>query len=74
MWWRRHQAEPRLQWMLSGLAHQSVALRAAAQDELRGLCGDVAGYRFDQPRRERDLAQRRWVDWWQERGYPVYPT
>ncbi|MCS6911665.1 MAG: hypothetical protein RMK29_09410 [Myxococcales bacterium] len=72
LWWRRHAGEPRLQWMLSGLGHPSAAVRASAQDELRGLSGDVAGYRFDLPRREREAAQRRWIDWWQRRGYPVH--
>ncbi len=72
-WWRRHQAEPRLQWMLAGLCHQSVAVRASAQDELRRLCGDAAGYRFDLPQRERQHAARRWAAWWQRCGYAVYP-
>jgi hypothetical protein len=71
-WWSRHQAEPRLQWMLSALSHESSTVRASAQDELRSLCGDVAGYRFDLPRRDRDAACRRWVRWWQGRGYSVY--
>ena len=70
-WWRRRQDEPRLQWLLEGLTHPSAMLRSAAQDELTGLSGDVVGYRFDQPRRERDVLRRRWVEWWQRRGFPV---
>jgi HEAT repeat protein len=70
-WWRRHQTEPRLQWLLAGLCHPSAIIRLAAQDELCELSGDVASYRYDQPRRERDLAARRWVDWWQSHGYEV---
>jgi hypothetical protein len=58
--------------MLSALSHESSTVRASAQDELRSLCGDVAGYRFDLPRRDRDAACRRWVRWWQGRGYSVY--
>ena len=46
-------------------------LRSAAQDELTGLSGDVVGYRFDQPRRDREQARKRWAQWWQRRGYPV---
>jgi hypothetical protein len=72
LWWRKHHDEPRLQWMLLALGHQNPVIRASAQDELRGLCGDVVGYRFDHQRREREAAQRRWVEWWQRRGYPVY--
>ncbi|MFO0578137.1 MAG: hypothetical protein U1A78_29375 [Polyangia bacterium] len=70
-WWRRHQEQPRLQWLLDGLANPSAMLRSAAQEELAALCGDVVGYRFDQPRRERDVLRRRWVEWWQRRGFPV---
>lgn len=70
-WWRRRQDEPRLQWLLEGLAHPSAMLRSAAQDELTSLSGDVVGYRFDQPRRERDQLRKRWAQWWQRRGYPV---
>ena len=70
-WWRRSQDEPRLQWLLEGLTHSSAMLRSAAQDELTGLSGDVVGYRFDQPRRDREVARKRWAQWWQRRGYPV---
>ena len=70
-WWRRSQDEPRLQWLLEGLTHSSAMLRSASQDELTGLSGDVVGYRFDQPRRDREVARKRWAQWWQRRGYPV---
>jgi HEAT repeat protein len=70
-WWRRHQSEPRLQWLLAGLMHESAAIRAAAQDELCEMSGDVASYRYDQPRSERTQAARRWADWWQAQGYDV---
>ena len=70
-WWRRHQSEPRLQWLLSGLCHGSAMIRSAAQDELSGMSGDVAGYRFDQPARERDAAAKQWADWWLRHGYDV---
>ena len=70
-WWRSHQGEPRLRWVLEALLHQNGEVRAAAQDELRSLSGDVAGYRFDLPRRERESAQQRWSQWWQRRGFSV---
>ena len=70
-WWRRHQAEPRLQWLLAGLCHPSAVIRATAQDELLSMSGDVASYRYDQPRDERDVAVRRWVNWWQAQGFDV---
>ena len=70
-WWRRHQSEPRLQWLLAGLCDKSAVIRSAAQDELLEMSGDVASYRFDLPKQDRDQAARRWVDWWQAAGYDV---
>jgi len=70
-WWRRHQGEPRLQWLLAGLCHSSALIRQSSQDELFEMSGDVASYRYDQPTSERDQAARRWVDWWQAHGYDV---
>lgn len=70
-WWRRHQYEPRLQWLLSGLCHDSAMIRSSAQDELFEMSGDVAGYRFDQPSRERESAAKQWASWWQRHGYEI---
>lgn len=70
-WWRRHQAEPRLQWLLAGLCHGSAMIRSSAQDELVEMSGDVSGYRFDLPTRERESAAKQWAEWWQRHGYDV---
>jgi hypothetical protein len=35
------------------------------------MSGDIAGYRYDDPKRERELARKRWAEWWQRRGYQV---
>lgn len=70
-WWRRHQYEPRLQWLLSGLCHDSAMIRSSAQDELFEMSGDVVGYRFDQPSRERESAAKQWASWWQRHGYEI---
>lgn len=70
-WWQKHGAESRLSWSLAGLSHNDALIRSSAQEELVLLSGDIAGYRFDHPKRERELARKRWVEWWQRRGYPV---
>ncbi|HND09671.1 MAG TPA: hypothetical protein PLY80_04500, partial [Pseudomonadota bacterium] len=70
-WWSKHGSEPRLSWLLRGLSHADQQVRALAQDELTQLSGDVAGYRSEQPKRERELAAKRWTEWWQRRGYAV---
>lgn len=70
-WWRRHQFESRLSWLLSGLCHGSALIRSSAQDELTEMSGDVTGYRFDMPVRPREQAAQRWSDWWEQRGFPT---
>ena len=69
IFWEKHGHEPRLSWLLAGLYHANEIVRASAQEELLLLSGDVAGYRFDQPKRERDKAAARWSAWWHRRGY-----
>ncbi len=70
-WWQKHGNQARLSWLLAGLSHSDPLIRSSAQDELVGLSGDVAGYRYDHPKRERELARKRWAEWWQRRGYAV---
>ena len=70
-WWEKNSQKPRLAWLLSGLFHANETVRAAAQQELLTMSGDVAGYHFDHPRRERERAAARWTAWWQRRGYPI---
>jgi hypothetical protein len=44
-------------------------VRKSASDELRTLSeGESFGYHFDQPKKEREDARRKWVDWWRKNG------
>jgi HEAT repeat protein len=63
-WWERHRGEPRVEWMLEGLGHGEAEVRESASEELRTLSADSFGYHFDLPKREREEARKRWVDWW----------
>jgi hypothetical protein len=67
-WWRRNAARPRGEWLVEGLGHKDPALRQAAFEELRTLAGDSFGYAPDQPKREREQAQRRYRVWWNTVG------
>jgi HEAT repeat protein len=67
-WWERHRHQPRLEWMLEGLGHGEAEVRMSAADELRALSHDAFGYHFDLPKREREEARRRWVDWFRSHG------
>src|SRR5207253_4326793 len=63
-WWERHRNEPRVEWMLEGLGHAEAEVRLSASEELRALSSEYFGYHFDLPKREREEARRKWVDWW----------
>lgn len=67
-WWERHRNEPRVEWMLEGLGHAEAEVRLSASEELRALSSEHFGYHFDLPKREREEARRKWVDWWRTHG------
>jgi hypothetical protein len=67
-WWERHRNEPRLEWMLEGLAHVEAEVRMSASEELKAMTTEYFGYQFDMPKREREEARRKWVDWWRANG------
>ena len=62
-WWERHRDQPRVEWMLEGLAHAEAEVRLSASEELRGVSQQEFGYTFDGPKREREESRKKWVDW-----------
>ncbi len=63
-WWERHRDQPRVEWMLEGLAHAEPEVRLSASEELRRLSDEqYFGYSFDGPKREREDARKKWIDW-----------
>jgi hypothetical protein len=67
-WWERHRDQPRIEWMLEGLGHAEAEVRLSASEELRGMTNEYFGYAFDLPKREREDARKRWVDWFRAHG------
>jgi hypothetical protein len=67
-WWDRHRNEPRIEWMLEGLGHAESEVRLSASEELRVVAPESFGYYADQPKREREEARKRWIDWWRTHG------
>jgi hypothetical protein len=63
-WWEKHRGEPRVEWMLEGLGHSEAEVRESASEELRALSPETFGYHFDLPKREREEARKKWIDWW----------
>jgi hypothetical protein len=66
-WWDRHKSEAREEWLFEGLGHSDDTIRASAADELRRLYPESFGYHWDGPKREREEARKRWLDWYRAR-------
>jgi HEAT repeat protein len=66
--WAEKGSQPRLEWLLDGLAHETAEIRLAAESELYQISSDYFGYHFDLPEREREEARRRWTAWWRRQG------
>jgi hypothetical protein len=65
-WVADHQEQPRLHWVVEGLAHKEASIRAAAFAELQGLSRDHFGYRPEASRKEREPAVEQWQAWARE--------
>jgi hypothetical protein len=69
-WLRDCGAQPRVVWLIDGLAHKQAAIRTAAIEELRQLAGDSFGYLPRSPKNERERVRRQFAAWWQQLARP----
>lgn len=67
-WWEANKARHRLEWLIDSLMHEHRALRGAASDELRTITKEYFAYYDDLPKRERERAQARYREWWENIG------
>jgi hypothetical protein len=67
-WWEVAAPRHRVGWLIDALLHDDATIRHEASEELKKLTGQFFGYYFNLPRREREKAHRRYVDWWEREG------
>ena len=67
-WWEASRKRHRIEWLIDSLGHKDETIREAAIADLRRLTGEYFGYHHDLPKRERELAAHKWVEWWKETG------
>ena len=67
-WWDKHKKQHRIEWLVEGLSHKEEGIRESSAEELRKITGEYFGYHHDLPRKEREQARQRWLQWWQETG------
>jgi HEAT repeat protein len=64
LWWEQNRHRDRIEWLIDGLVHGDLSIRAASIAELEELTGKSFGYSFDMPRRDRERIRRRFLSWW----------
>ncbi|MDB4943222.1 MAG: hypothetical protein JWP97_2756, partial [Labilithrix sp.] len=68
LWWAHNHDRHRVEWLIDALMHDQGAIRAAAGEELKNTTKEYFGYYDDLPKRERERAQSRYREWWQNIG------
>jgi hypothetical protein len=67
-WWDANKNRHRLEWLIDALMHDQRALRGLASEELRTITKEYFAYYDDLPKRERERAQARYREWWENIG------
>jgi HEAT repeat protein len=67
-WWNEHRDRHRMEWLIEALGQKDENLASEAVEELRQATGEYFGFHHDLPQQERDQAQQRWIDWWEQSG------
>jgi hypothetical protein len=67
-WWAHAGRLHRVQWLIDALLHPEPGIRHDASEELKRLTGQYFGYYFNLPKRERERAHQRYLDWWKREG------
>jgi hypothetical protein len=67
-WWDRNRRKSRVEWLLEGLAHREADIRRSSVEDLRKATGEYFGFHHDLPKKEREAARQRWLDWWNQTG------
>jgi tRNA isopentenyl-2-thiomethyl-A-37 hydroxylase MiaE len=67
-WLERNQDRHRIEWLIDALLHPDEDIRTAAGEELKSSTQEYHGYHPASPRRDREIAQRKYRTWWDSQG------
>ncbi len=67
-WWEANRDLDRIEWLIEALVLGDVAVRAAAGEELKAIARESFGYDPELSKRDREKAQNRYRDWWNDVG------
>jgi HEAT repeat protein len=63
-WLDKNRGRHRVEWLIDGLMHPEERVRSTAGIELQKLTQTYYGFQAGAPKRERELAQTRYRNWW----------
>lgn len=67
-WLEQHGAKHRIEWLMESLLHNDEEVRRAAGEELKVLTQEYFGFHPSLPKRERELAHKKYRQWWEQHG------
>jgi hypothetical protein len=71
-WAEQFGAMHRIEWLIDSLMHVDANLRTLASEELKRETQQYFGYHPALPKRERELAQRKYREWWVHEGKAAF--
>ena len=73
-WAEKNEGRHRIEWLIDGLVHSDETIRAAAGDELKALTQQYYGYHPASPKRDREIAQKKYRVWWENEGQRAFAS
>jgi HEAT repeat protein len=73
-WAEQFGGQHRIEWLIDSLMHADANMRTLAGEELKRETQQYFGYHPALPKRERELAQRKYREWWQQEGRAAFAT
>src|SRR5262249_38394757 len=67
-WAEENNGKHRIEWLIDALLHSEEGMRAAAVEELKHLTQEYYGYHPSLSKKEREIAQRKYLSWWNNEG------
>ena len=73
-WFEEHGHQHRVVWLIDSLLHADEKIRGAAGEELKVLTQQYYGYHPAHPKKQREMAQKKYRDWWKKTGQKRFAT
>lgn len=68
VWLAKEGPRHHIEWLIDALVHPSPELRLGASEELKRITKEYFGYYYNLPKRDREKARKRYLEWWDRIG------